>query len=61
MELSIIISKRPKFTAIDTIATYHATTIIHAVCLKVDTSSLAILGAKRTVLALILIEAYLQP
>ena len=55
------VSQRAEFATIDTIATDNTTAIIDTMRLEVNTGSLTILGAKRTILALIHIEADFQP
>ena len=55
------IAQCPELTFPDAVTTNHAAAIIHTMRLIVDTGGLAVLRAHRAVLALILIEADLQP
>ena len=55
------VSQCPELATIYTITTDYATVIIDTVSLEVNTGSLTVLGAKRTILALIYIETDFQP
>ena len=55
------ILQRSKLATLDAVATDHAAQGVDGVRLIVDAGGFAVLGAQRTVLALVYIEAYLQP
>ena len=60
MDALIIVMQGSEFTTGDAVAAYYAARVIDSMRLVIDAGSLAVLRAKRAVLAFLLVEADLQ-